>query len=811
MKFPELLLPVGNQSMALAAIHGGGDAIYLGVPGFNARGRTQDFSIQELKELIDLCHLYGVKVHLAFNVLIFENELSIAKTLLEEILPLGPDAFIVQDVGLIKLIRLMAPEMRIHGSTQMTITNDEAIRLIEDLNIQRFVLGRENSLEEMKTIRLGTNRELEVFVHGALCVAYSGQCFTSESLGGRSANRGQCAQSCRLGYELFVDGEKRDLGDKKYLVSPQDLCAIEEVPELMKIGIDSFKVEGRLKGVEYVAKSAQSYQSAIHGNLNPDAKKEMAISYGRGFFNGWYDGVNHQKLVEGSFSSHRGHEVGKVSKLTKNSVIIETSDEIRAGQGLFFAIHSLEIGAKVFQVKKISADKSEVTLLAPFDYQKLKIGMRTWINSDDKIAGEVKKLMTDRQVMKRIPIDMELNLELNKPAQLKLTDPEGRSAIVMGAVGVAAQKMVDEKVLWDELSALGSTAFILKNKKFSGVGVYLSQKDLKNLRREGIEELTKLRLLREVRVNVADIPLWDKSTQKQQASLNVLLREKQQVEDLLLLDEKSKRNIGTVFLDFEFGKDYQSSVDLLRSSNLKVGICTTRILKPKEYYNLNTIVRLKPDAIMVRNLGALGYLKDKGIDLHGDFSLNVTNHLTAEYLISKGLKSVCASYDLNQTQLHDLARNVPYGFLEVTLHQYMPEFHMEHCVFAAFMSKGSSFKDCGKPCEKHNVEMKDAYGNMHFLKADQECRNTMYRGSAQSAAFLVNQEEIALWRFEALNELGDVLRLKVKSYLELISQEKNLEQVIQDVGSSEKYGVTEGQMSVERAWKDRKKSEDVLT
>ncbi|HLW57759.1 MAG TPA: peptidase U32 family protein, partial [Bacteriovoracaceae bacterium] len=204
MKKTELLLPVGDMNMLLAAIHHGADAVYMGVPYFNARGRSQDFSFDDLKEMIDLAHLYGVKVNLAFNVVIFENEIPKVREVLENILPMGPDAFIVQDLGLAKIIREMAPQQRIHASTQMTVTNADAMELLSDLKIDRFVLGRENSLPEIELIRSQTDKELEVFVHGALCVAYSGQCFTSEPIGGRSANRGQCAQSCRLDYELWV-------------------------------------------------------------------------------------------------------------------------------------------------------------------------------------------------------------------------------------------------------------------------------------------------------------------------------------------------------------------------------------------------------------------------------------------------------------------------------------------------------------------------------------------------------------------------------------------------------------------------------
>jgi putative protease len=798
--------------MAIAAIHGGADAIYVGVPGFNARGRTQDFSIAELKELIDLCHLYGVKVHLAFNVLIFEDELNAAAELLQELIPLGPDAFIVQDLGLVRLIRAMAPNMRIHGSTQMTVTNDEAIRVMDDLNIQRFVLGRENALEEIKTIRAGTQRELEVFVHGALCVAYSGQCFTSESLGGRSANRGQCAQSCRLGYEMFVDGAKTDLGDKKYLVSPQDLCGIEEVPELMKIGVDSFKVEGRLKGPEYVVTAAQSYQQAIAGSRV--SKTPMAMSYSRGFFSGWLHGVDHQRLVEGSYSAHRGLEIGVVDKVLSNGLILITNEEVVAGHGLLFARGDQEIGGKVYRVQKLSSAKVQVTMLAGFEYQKVKPAMRAWINSDDRLSGEVKKLTTDRNLMKRIALEMKLTLKLEQAAELIVTDPEGRSITVTGPVGVPAQKPLTASVVFDELGALGNTAYRLESHRLEGHGVYIAQKDLKTMRREAVEKMTAARLVvRNALENpsVLTKPVRALSTAKK--VLNVVLREKGQVEDLLAaLHTLEREHLGVVFLDYEFGKDYASSIEMLKAHGIKAGIATTRILKPREYYNLNIILRANPDAILVRNLGALGYLKDKGIELYGDFSLNVSNHMSAEYLLSKGLKSVCASYDLNEAQLSSLMQNVSSDHLEVTLHQYMPEFHMEHCVFAAFMSKGHSFKDCGKPCEKHKVELKDAYGNMHFLKADQECRNTLYRGSAQSAAYLLEkwQDGPRLWRCEALNERGETLIAKVNGYLNFLAGKISLSEAIARVGTHEKYGVTPGQLSASDAWKDRKKSQDVL-
>ena len=323
--------------MCLAAIHHGADAVYFGVPFFNARGRTTDFSLEDLKEMIDLCHLYGVRTNLAFNVVIFQNEYPKVVEMLKAVLPMGPDAFIVQDLGLASLIRKMAPNQRIHASTQMTVTNPDAIKLVDDLSIDRFVLGRENSLSEIQAIREGTDKELEVFVHGALCVAYSGQCFTSESLGGRSANRGQCAQSCRLEYELYVDDKKKEMGEKKYLVSPKDLMGISEVKELEKAGVNSFKVEGRLKTPEYVASAARNYREVLDGgalNLNKRTA-ELSSTYSRGFFTGWLKGVDHQQLVEGTYSAHRGLEIGTVKEVRKKTILIDSTANLEAGMDYF--------------------------------------------------------------------------------------------------------------------------------------------------------------------------------------------------------------------------------------------------------------------------------------------------------------------------------------------------------------------------------------------------------------------------------------------------------------------------------------------
>ena len=801
--------------MCLAAIHHGADAVYFGVPFFNARGRTTDFSLDDLKEMIDLCHLYGVRTNLAFNVVIFEHEFPKVRELLKTILPMGPDAFIVQDLGLAKLIREMAPEQRIHASTQMTVTNPDAIKLLDDLRIDRFVLGRENSISEMKLIREKTDKELEVFVHGALCVAYSGQCFTSESLGGRSANRGQCAQSCRLEYELYVDDKKKELGDKKYLVSPKDLMGIAEIPELKSIGIDSFKVEGRLKTPEYVASAARNYREVLDGKpLSLDQRAvELSSTYSRGFFSGWLHGVDHQRLVDGTFSAHRGIELGTIKEVKKKTFSIETKLELKAGMGLLIVGHD-EVGSKIFEAKKLGRD-TEVELV-----QKsiaLKKGFKVYLNSDESLDKELKKGWQSREKQKRIPIKVFVTAQEGDALHVRAVDPEGREVTAESASFLvkAQSRSLSKDDIKAELSSLGGSVYELVSFEcLLPDGLFLNHRDLKGLRKNLVERINTARTTPKA-ITIRDaLPQAKIQRAKLSSRLNILLRKKEQVDGFANAFKNGFFNsfdafINSVILDFEFGKDYAASVAMIKELGLPVGIATTRILKPQEYHNLRMISRLNPDMILARNLGAIEFLKrETKIPLIGDFSLNVTNSLTSAYLLDKGLESVNLSYDLNQDQLIEVIENSDPGKLEVTLHQYMPEFHMEHCVFAAFLSTGHSFRDCGKPCEKHEVKLKDPYGNWHFLKADQECRNTFFKATPQSASFMTQKLSamgLGFLRIEALDEKSDELNKKIKVYLQLLAGQMSSEDAVQELMLFEGYGLSQGQMKKTDSYRDRKK------
>ncbi|MBO9666311.1 MAG: U32 family peptidase [Bdellovibrio sp.] len=847
LKRPELLLPVGTKEMAMAAIHNGADAIFMGMPGFNARGRSYDFQIDEVKEIIDTCHLYGVKVNMAFNILMFQSELQKAIDVLEKVLPLKPDALIVQDIGLIRLIRQMAPNQRIHGSTQMSISNAEAINWLDDMGIQRFVLARENSLKEIQAIKMATDKEIEVFVHGALCVSYSGQCFTSEGIGGRSANRGQCAQSCRFNYEMYVDEEKRDLGSKSFLVSPQDLCGINEVPSLLESGVDCFKIEGRLKTPEYVATAARSFDEAINSaqrNLAPKnpilLKKQMATAFSRGFFSGWFHGVDHQRLVEGTFSAHRGFEFGKITKVKDNSLEVEISEEhaqqglkadfIQAGDGILWVYQdrngqSAEKGGFVFAVKTLNPRRFELEFSREISLNEVFVGARVFYNHDKDLKRDVALSVEDKQRKKRLPVSVHAEASLGKP--LKVTYSDGQYTVTGFSENLcepAKNKGLNSLDLREELFALMGSTF--RGEQFTSeidgsTPLFLPNKQVKELRQQLVKELTDLRIQNGPVHELVPTPIvgeWiekNKTTARTNAGvkLNLLLREKGQVEDFVNAvknGELTTDGLNLVILDFEFGLDFEPSLNLLRENGIKVAIATTRILKPNEHRNVKHLHNLKPDAILARNLGAVQYLQANGYQgqILGDFSLNVTNHLTSQYLLDKGLHSLCLGYDLNNIQVSELIQAGQAERFEVTAYQYMPSFHMEHCVFAAFLSKGSSFKDCGKPCEKHQVKLKDQFGNWHQIKPDQECRNTMYNGKSQSAARYIKEWESAglgYIRYEALKERSSELITKIRGHLDFINGKKELDSLIKDLGNVESYGLSESHFQREKEYQSRKK------
>ncbi len=344
MRVPEILAPAGDDESLAAALAAGADAVYFGLDGgMNARARATNFSLERLPGLVDLIHRAGVRAYVTLNTLVFEHELAYAEKVLRACACAGVDAIIVQDPAVALLARAVAPTLEVHASTQMTISSPEGAAFAQQLGATRVVVPRELSVDEIRTFARGTALQLEVFIHGALCMSWSGQCLTSEAWGGRSANRGQCAQSCRLPYELVIDGEVRVLGDVAYLLSPMDLAGARAVAELSDIGVASLKIEGRLKGPAYVLSAVQGYQRwrdaiAQQRERTAEAQRQlqqdlgrMAVAYSRGFSDGFLGGADHQSLVEGRFPKNRGALLGEVVEVRAGEVRVRKAQRQPTG------------------------------------------------------------------------------------------------------------------------------------------------------------------------------------------------------------------------------------------------------------------------------------------------------------------------------------------------------------------------------------------------------------------------------------------------------------------------------------------------
>ena len=842
---PELLLPVGTREMLEAAVKNGADAVYFGVPHWNARGRTEDFTFDDVREMIRYARIRGVRTFLAMNVLVFERELWELPEFLEKIISLEPDAFIIQDIGLARLIRAIAPNQEIHASTQMTLASAEGVNLVKNIGFNRAVLARELSVKEIAAIKNGTDLELEVFIHGALCVSYSGQCLTSENFGGRSANRGQCAQSCRLPYRIFVDGKEFRDTDAQYLFSTRDLCALPKLAELEEIGVNSLKVEGRLKSPEYVAAVSRAYRKAL--NKIPLDSKDMEpleVLFSRGLNTGWLDGDNHQELVNGTFSNHHGMALGQVVKTERGQIIIALEESVgstypQPGDGILFenAALGVSIGSRLYaaQVTHLPHPKRgepkylRMEFGRDFETRQIAVGMQVYRNDSPALERELRKTFTDRNLEERIPVNMVLSGKIGEPLMLTMSDGPRHSAEVEAEMPLEAARNSEnrskneaDKALHDlalkELSGLSATAYQLKHLDIQVErGAFIPGKVLRTLRQNAAEKLDEFRcqwkvlspkaeagkaFLESTRTSFKSTQSTPEIAQNTRPIISVLVRNPDQVAALKGLD------IDRVIMDFDWGVKYDDSLQQIRDLGFAAGMATLRIHKPGESHYLKNILRLCPDFALVRNLGALSILKESGIPLIGDYSLNAANSASYDWLLSQSLSTLHPSWDLNSTQLFDLLQNIDGSRLELTLHQYMPAFHSEYCAFARALTTGRRFPECGKICTKHKVEILDHKGERHFLQSDAECRNTLFVGKPQSALKLLpklNAAGVNHYRLEMLTEDAETVRRKVVIYTQAIRGKISIEDAIREAGIQEKYGLSEGQLFNESTWQDRKK------
>ncbi len=790
---PELIAPAGNMECARAAVANGANAVYFGLPQFNARMRADNFTAQDLPALVTFLHDHGVRAYCTLNTLIFTDELPAAERELILLDNAGVDAVMMQDLGLAARARELGLRLDIHGSTQMTITSPEGVRFIQKLGITRVVLARETSLRELA--KFGERDvELEVFVHGALCVAYSGQCLTSEALGQRSANRGECAQACRLPYELIVDGALKDLGDRRYLLSPQDLAAVREIPELLRLGVTGFKIEGRLKAPEYVAATCQVYRKALDAAMvDVDDWYKLEMTFSRGLYTGWIHGVNHQELVAGRFGKKRGPFVGGIRAVGRDYVEVEPRRPLRPGDGIVFDTGGdpdQEQGGRIWEIRgdQLFFERGRI------DFAKLKPGDRIWKTSDPQLERALRKTYQGEIPRPKRQLNFVVAGAVGKP--LTVTCGAARASSQM-PLQTAFKRPLTEKLLREHLGRLGETDFKLGNLENRLVGqVILPVSELNRLRREIVAALGERKpAVVEPRSHPgphSPRPFPDADTPLLQ--LTVLCRTMEQIQAAL------DAGCETIYVDFEDIRRYADAVALARSRRVAIFLATPRIQKAGEQGFFKTIEGAQPDGVLIRNLGALEFFHDSPLRKVGDYSLNVANPLTAELLMAEGLERVTVSYDLNAQQVLDLLKAARPGWFELVVHQHLPMFHMEHCVFAAFLSTGTDHTNCGRPCDHHNLKLRDRVGVEHPVKADVGCRNTVFHARAQSGAdFLQSfrQAGATAFRIELLAEDAVATGQIIRSYRGLLANTSaDAGELMRRLNAVRQLGVTSGTLTV---------------
>ncbi len=825
---PELLAPAGDWDCVRAAVENGADAIYFGLERFNARMRAKNFTQADLPALMAFLHRRGVRGYVTFNTLVFTSELPDAADYLRGIIAAGVDAAIVQDVGICRLIRRLSPDFPIHASTQMTVTSAAGVEFARQIGAHLVVLARENSIADITSIQSSQTSSagagapplpLEVFVHGALCVAYSGQCLTSESLGGRSANRGECAQACRMPYDLYADGRKVDLGDRKYLLSPQDLAGLDVLPDLIQAGVSSLKIEGRLKSPEYVASITRVYRQALDRAMQtpsapaspaPDAERyELEMSFSRGLYTGWFRGIDNQKLAHGRFGTKRGVFLGQVLRVSSDHVTATLEAPLKPGDGVVFDAgnpEQREEGGRVYQVTARGAETVLRFGQGDLDFRRILPGHRIWKTNDPALDREVRATFAGDKIRFQRDIVAEVHGGPGTPLTLLLNDGQGHVVKQESTLPLAEaqnQPLTDER-LRDQLGRLGGTPFRLARLECHLEGqVILPVSELNRMRRDAAAELEQLRAaprrwtLAEADAEpVTTVAPTEAAAPRAEPELIATIR------DLTQLEPAWTAGARTLYCEFENPKHYREAVTRFRTlqggstGQASVWVAPPRVFKPGEEWILRQVRSCDADGYLVRNYDQLSFFR--GERMRGDFSLNVANPLTAEHFVRQhGLERVTASYDLNVAQLESLLKAAPPAWFDLTLHQHMPMFHMEHCVFCAFLSSGKDYRDCGRPCDTHRVVLRDRVGADLPLKADAGCRNTVYNNRAQTGAeYLTRFLDLGArsFRIEFIHETADEIVRTLGCYRQLLQGEMTGADLWRELKVINQLGVTRGQL-----------------
>ncbi len=722
----ELLAPGGSKESIYAAVQGGADAIYMGGSKFSARAYANNFNEEELIEVVNYCHLYNVKVYIAFNTVIKEDELDEALKYGKFLYEIGVDAIITQDMGLFKIIKKAIPDFEIHASTQMTIHNGEGAIFLKNEGFQRIVLSRELSLDEIRYISKDLDIETEIFVHGALCISYSGQCLMSSIIGGRSGNRGRCAQPCRLPYTII----KKSSGENRegYLLSPKDTCTIDEINSLIESGTSSLKIEGRMKKPEYVSGVVTTYREAIdsvYHNKNFEIAPKKAILnqlFNReGFSKAYLRGNIGRDMMAYNCPKNTGVFLGTVEK----DLTIQLQKDIKAQDGVRtdnsgFTITNILNGKE--KVKE--AFKGEKVKLMPTKY---KVGDKVYVTSDTELLTKLQKNYEDIYGVK-LPLTIKVRFAPGERFYLSTVYQEKEFEVYGENVEVAANKPMDKEAIIKNLNKLGDTPFKLKNIEFEIFEEgFLRVSSINSVRRELIEDIMKYVKIRDERhLEEKDYKEFNRNSKEAKDIFN----------DEYLICVKTLEQLKSVLRFIGENPDITPAigVDLLKKGeglNLEgVDYENLYMIVPniiKSEFNLVTeaieknISKIK--GLITANLGIINVFKNR-LNIIGDYKLNILNSESYDFY-NRYTDISALSVELNNKEMFSIAKNIKTP-VQVVVYGKYELMVSEYCVIGSTFGNKSSTSNCNFRCDKDKFVLRDRMNEEFLVTTDKYCRSHIY-------------------------------------------------------------------------------------
>lgn len=645
----ELLAPVGTVRSLYAAINSGADAVYLGLDGFNARAKAVGFTKENIDGYIDLCHLHGVKVYIAFNTSVKEREFAQLESYVAACT--RADAFIVEDLGALEVFRKF--DVPLHASTQMGVNNLEGALFLQEKGFSRVVVARESAKEDIVAIKKNTRLEVEYFVHGALCVSYSGSCLLSSMMSGDSGNRGRCNQPCRLPYTSGISGKTG------YLLSPSEQCLITKLKELESLGIDSLKIEGRLKQPHYVSSVVSQYRQVLDGAKADEYRvSELKKAFNRGEFTCGYMFDDTKAIMSPKVQSNIGVPVGKVTASGRNFVKIKAYRPLREGDGLKLLYKGEEAGG--FGVKILSADKDVYTLACKEVYP---VGSEVRMTLDSQSAEE-------DIVLKRIPI--RLHAALSADDTLTLTAEKGGiKAVATCKVQAATGRPVTGQEIADSLSRLGETPFVCAAPEvdISGREIFVPRSVLNALRREAADKLTKA-LLKEYEKSMLRLEKCAGESAVPPSEKERKRRIVVNTDDFDVIKALAGKNIAISYQIYDFSH-FLSQIDIFLGL-IENNFCVYLHLPPVVRGDENAVVeevlqrcKGKIAGLVCENYHALYLAKKYGLDAIAGIRLNVYN---SGFQRVSGASSVIFSPELTLAEIRDTGADgfvYAYGLLPV--------------------------------------------------------------------------------------------------------------------------------------------------